>query len=693
MKLNMAGGLLYLEAKAELMRFYGLGAQFRDGQFEAVEAVMKHKRVLVVRRTGWGKSLVYFLCTRLLRRRGHGLTIVVSPLLTLMQDQLNSAGKFGLKCDALNSLTADRREEILASMRRNELDLVFVTPETLQRPSVRESFSKTDIGLFVVDEAHCISDWGHDFRLEYCRIKDIAANLPKDVPLLATTATANERVIEDIAEQFGGRLKVLRGPLSRDSLCIQVLRTCGTAGRYAWLVENIPRLPGSGLIYCLTQRACEELSEFLNENGIPARPYYSRNREDEKLNIQAEELFRENRIKALVATVKLGMGYDKGDISFVIHYQMPANIVSYYQQIGRAGRSIDRAYVFLMSGTEDEDILEYFIETAFPSERDLRAVYERIACEPGIGRSGLSASLNLRPSRLEKALAFLLNDGHIVPGESGGFTKDKPFSYAGKHYGELRSLRRGEMRQMRGLLDTTQCYSRYIVNALDDYAAGDCGRCSNCLGRDLLPAEASAVGVEKAEAYLSGRTLEIRPRQNWPESGLTKQGPISHVNQTGLCLGKYGDPGVGEMVKLDKYSGDQRFRDALLTRSVKALRPFVREHGIDCVTNVPSLRSGIVEDFAVRLASELGLRHERLLQKSPAMEQKSMQNSAHQCENALGSFKAMQPSAAHERVLLVDDVVDSRWTLTVCGWLLMEQGCAEVYPFALADSGDRRYLR
>ena len=371
MSIEVTKPLIYEQANQIIKGLYGPNAKFRDGQYEAIEATMTRKRVLVVQRTGWGKSLVYFVCTKLMRKENKGVTMVVSPLLVLMENQIEAATKMGLRCDVLNSTVKDRRAEILNSLENDELDLILVTPETLFSDEVQRRLRNIKIGLFVIDEAHCISDWGHDFRLEYGNLKSVISSLPATVPILATTATANDRVVSDLEKQLGNNVFVSRGPLTRESLSIQILEMPDRITRYAWILENINKLPGSGIIYCLTQRDCDYLSDFLKKNGINAEAYYSRDGEDGALlNKDIEEKFRRNEIKAIVATIKLGMGYDKGDIAFVIHYQMPSNIVSYYQQIGRAGRNIDRAYTFLLFGKEDEDILNYFINTAFPSERE-----------------------------------------------------------------------------------------------------------------------------------------------------------------------------------------------------------------------------------------------------------------------------------------------------------------------------------
>ena len=681
---------IYKQAEQIIKELYGPGAKFRDGQYEAIEATMTKKRVLVVQRTGWGKSLVYFVCTKLMRQEHKGVTLVVSPLLVLMENQIEAATKMGLRCDVLNSTVKDRHAEILKSLENDELDLVLVTPETLFSEDVQKRLKNIKIGLFVVDEAHCISDWGHDFRLDYGSLKTVISSLPPSVPILATTATANDRVINDLEKQLGNNVYISRGPLTRESLTIQVLEMPNKITRYAWILENITNLPGSGIIYCLTQRDCDYLSEFLKQNGISAEAYYSRDTaEGELLNKDVVEKFRRNEIKAIVATIKLGMGYDKGDIAFVIHYQMPSNIVSYYQQIGRAGRNIGRAYTFLMFGKEDEDILNYFINTAFPTEKETDAIMEYISNNDGVKLYQIISSLNIKKSRLDKAIAFLMHDGFIRKENKLFYATPKPFVYDREHYDAVTAIRVKEMEQMKKLATTTTCYSKVVVECLDDHSAYECGRCANCLGRDILPSKPSANSIHIAETYINGLIIEILPRKMWVYSEYTGNKKIPVPNKAGVCLAKYGDPGYGELVQRDKYGVSKRFCDELVGKSAKVLKPIVAENKIEYLTCVPSLRSNIVLDFSKRLAESLGLTFVELLKKSDTRQQKEMQNNSYQCGNAMRSFSLLSGVVVPNKVLLVDDVVDSRWTLTACGYYLSEGGCEEVYPFALADSSQK----
>ena len=690
MKISVCDPDIFKQATSIIENLYGPGASFRGGQYEAIEATMTRNRTLVVQRTGWGKSLVYFVCTKLMRQKSRGVTMVVSPLLVLMENQIEAAKKIGLRCDVLNSSVKDRRESILQSLEDNELDLILVTPETLFSADVQAKLKDIRIGLFVIDEAHCISDWGHDFRLEYGKLKTIIGQLPSNVPILATTATANDRVVADLRSQLGSDVYVSRGPLTRESLYIQVIEKPSRIERYAWILENVPKLPGSGIIYCLTQRDCDYLADFLKKNGIEAAAYYSRGREEgELLNHQIEEDFRNSRLKVIVATIKLGMGYDKGDIAFVIHYQMPSNIVSYYQQIGRAGRNIDRAYVFLMYGTEDEDILNYFINTAFPSEEETMKIVNFVGENDGVRISEIYAALNVRKARIDKALAFLMIDGFVRKEKSLYYLTPKRFVYDREHYESVTAIRRQEMEQMKALAKTEQCYSRYIVSCLDDHMAYDCGHCANCMGRELFSATTSENNLHLAESYINKLTIPIEPRKMWAASKIIKGGRIKFVNQPGFCICRYGDPGYGELVKRGKYSRERRFCDELVGKSAEMLKPLVAERRITQVCAVPSLRSDITRDFAKRLAQSLKLEFCDVLEKSESYQQKKMENSAHQCANALVSFKIKEGASVAGNILLVDDMVDSRWTLTVCGCRLMEAGADQVFPFALADSGNR----
>lgn len=675
------------EKSTEILKsLYGKDAVFRKGQLEAIESTLTNHKTLVVQRTGWGKSLVYFICTKIIRENKKGVTFVVSPLLVLMENQIEAARKLNLKCDALNSTTVDRREEILDDLKKDKLDLIFITPETLFSDSVQMALKDISIGLFVVDEAHCISDWGHDFRLEYSNLIKIIKILPSHVHLLATTATANNRVVDDLKEQFGGDVYIYRGPLTRDSLYINIVNLENRADRYTWILKNINNLPGSGIIYCLTQRDCDYLTKFLNINNISAVSYYSKKNEEE--NEEAILKFQKNEIKVIVATIKLGMGFDKDDIGFVIHFQKPSNVVSYYQQIGRAGRNIEKAYAILLTGAEDDDINNYFISTAFPTKKECEKILEVLEKHNGSGINFILSKINMRKARAEKALLFLLNEEVIFKDNHKYYLTSNSFKYNNDLYEEITSVRKKELEEITNYTKTEKCLSKYIVNCLDDFTACECGKCSNCLKSTWGIKDFTLKDKEVALEYLKNLIIKIEPRKRWVKTEFTEATAIPFINEEGFCLSKYGDVGYGQLVKEGKYINNT-FCDELVGKSAEILEKIVKENGIKHLTNIPSLRSDIVEDFAKRLAERLKIKYINLLDKKSALPQKVMENSSFQCENAQRSFSVKGNVFLPEKVLLIDDAIDSKWTITVCGYKLMEKGVKKVFPFALADTSHK----
>ncbi len=674
-----------IEARNILKNLYGENAEFRPGQFEAIEATLTNRRTLVVQKTGWGKSLVYFTATKLLRNTGRGVTIVVSPLLSLMDNQIDAATKLNLRCIAFNStLKGDDRKSALEDLQSDKCDLIFVTPETLFKKDVNDALLKTRIGLFVIDEAHCISDWGNDFRLDYSNLHKIISAMPKDVPVLATTATANNRVVDDIKRQFGNNVFISRGPLTRESLAIQVINLKDRAERYAWILKNIGSLPGTGIIYCLTHSDCKRLSDFLVQNGIAAMPYYSGDGEIGEQNKEALDNFKNNQIKAIVATIKLGMGYDKGDIGFVIHYQMPANIVSYYQQIGRAGRNIDKAYAILLCGEEDDDIHEYFMEEAFPKQDESDHIVDLLGNEGGMTVPTMRNRINISNKRLEKALGFLVHEGAVYRDGSKYYLSPNKYVYNEIHYNEITQQRKVEYDQMKALSLISSCYSRFIVEKLDDNTAHDCGKCSNCLHKELIPSELTFEDKMRALSYLEGLKIDIEPRKRWTDNSFTGRFDIDMLNEVGICLSKYNDVGYGKLVRQGKYDTHE-FDIHLIERSEALLNSIVINYDIEYICCVPSLRSDIVKNFTIKLAKKLKIEFIDCLIKSRAEPQKIMQNSAFQCRNAWNSFSVADVKVP-SKLILVDDIIDSKWTMTVCGYKLMQNGAQLVFPFALADS-------
>lgn len=685
-----------------LKQAVGEDAEFRQDQWEAIEAAISGKKTLVVERTGWGKSIVYFIATKLLREKGNGLTILISPLLSIMRNQIEAAEKIGLRALTINSNNKEDWPEVEGDILRGACDILLISPERLANEDFRTRILNNitidgGIGMLVVDEAHCISDWGHDFRPDYRRIVRIVNNLPSNISLLATTATANDRVVNDIKEQLGEDLYTIRGPLTRESLKIQVIKLENQSERLAWLYENINKIPGSGIIYCLTKNDCNRVAQWLKGKGIEALEYHTSldsGTNQKILEEERENMLMNNEIKVLVATIKMGMGYDKPDLGFVIHYQRPGSLVAYYQQIGRAGRKLDTAYTVLLNGVEDDEIQEYFIKSAFPTDKEIQEVLNVIEDSNfGVNKSEIYKTLNMSTGRIDNCLKMLEID-RVITKEKNKYTRT-PIKWI-PDYERSRNVtakRYDELEKMKDFVNLKGCYMKYISEELDDPIKKDCGRCSNCEGRNFFKDKVEDKNVIEAEKFLRGEILVLRPRKQWPEGILAetrKKIPKEHQNEEGRVLCNYGDSGWGKYVKEDKYTNNY-FREELVDATVDLIKnKWNKETEPTWVTSVPSLRRPeLVKSFARRVAEKLGVPYiEAIIKTQDTKEQKYMKNSYKQAENAQNGFDLAKVLIKNQPVLLIDDMVDSKWTMTICGEILRRNGSGEVYPFAIASTAE-----
>lgn len=688
--------LIEQKALSLLKNMFGEEAVFRAGQLEAIKKVVNSERVLVVEQTGWGKSIVYFIATKIRREYNSGITFLISPLLALMRNQIQNANKIGIIAETINSDNTEDWEIVKEKITRNQCDILLLSPERLSNEKFIDTIlPHINIGMFVVDEAHCISDWGHDFRTDYQRIVNIVKKLPRNIPVLATTATANNRVVDDIKDQLGKDIYIQRGKLVRESLKIQVIELSDQAERLAWLHENIDKLPGTGIIYCLTTSDCDRVSRWLNSKGHNVEPYHSKiNIEGyttKELREQREIMLMNNEIKALVATVSLGMGFDKPDLGFVVHYQRPGNIVSYYQQIGRAGRNIDSAYAILLSGKEDNEIQEYFINSAFPTEEEMVQVLNVISeSRHGLSIDEIMNKVNMKQGKLkDKILKFLILQNAVEKHNSIYVRTLNQWNPDIEKSKKITDLRYEEMSKMEEFVKTKDCFMQFVAEELDDENAQICGNCTNCIKRDYFFKTVESKNVKEAISFLKGDYITIAPRKKWPIKSTTdKKGNIKmelRVSE-GRALCAYSDAGWGRIVKEDKYDNGE-FRNELVMAAARLINNWDMEDTPTWVTSVPSKRRPtLVKEFAEKLAKELGLKYYPIIEKTKdTPEQKTMQNSNMQLSNIYDSFslKGSCPSGA---VILVDDMVDSRWTFTVIGAMLRENGSGNVYPFALSTT-------
>ena len=688
-----------LKETAQLLLRHSLDtpqADFRDGQWEAVhELVVARARLVLIQRTGWGKSVVYFLATRLLRDQNAGPTLLISPLLSLMRNQIEAAKRIGIRAATINSSNVAEWEEVKARLRNDEVDILLITPERLANERFRDNVLNaimSGIGFLVVDEAHCISDWGHDFRPDYRRIVGIIQSLPATVPVLATTATANDRVIADIQKQFGSDFRTVCGSLTRESLCLQNIQLPDKAARYAWIAEHVPSLPGSGIIYTLTVRDARRLAEWLKRCNIDADAYYA-DLESTK-RIELEDRLLDNRIKALAATTALGMGFDKPDLGFVIHFQRPGSIIHYYQQVGRAGRAVNRAYGILLSGSEDDEIIDYFIDTAFPLNFHISDVLAALNLESGgMTISQLEKAVNISWSNLEKVLKFLATETPPPVKKTGTKWYRIPIAYELdlRRVNEITRLRRAEQDRMREYMTSSRCLMQQLREELSDLKAEPCGQCRVCKGKPLISESYSIELREEAVKFLRRGYHTIEPRKRWPPEALPEYGFSGNIAdelqfQPGRILSVWGDAGWGDLVREGKQVCG-RFDDKL----VKATAAMIIEHWLPLpfpawLTFVPSLRAPfLVHDFARRLAKKLGVKFVECISKIKENQpQKGMQNSFQQAHNLDSVFTINAEKVLDKPVFLVDDMVDSKWTFTVLTALLRRAGSGDVHPLALA---------
>ncbi len=680
----------------------GEGAVLREDQWTAISAlVAERRRALVVQRTGWGKSAVYFVATALLRAQGSGPTVIVSPLLALMRNQIAAARRAGIGAVTVNSTNVDEWREVYADVSRGQVDVLLVSPERLNNPDFRDNVLPqlaTSCGLLVVDEAHCISDWGHDFRPDFRRLRTLLPALPDGIPVLATTATANARVIADVADVLGlgqqaADVVVLRGSLDRESLYLAVLDLGTSPQRLAWLAENLACLPGSGIIYTLTVAGSQEVAGYLRERGFAVAAYSGQTEPTQRL--AAEEDLIHNRVKGLVATSALGMGFDKPDLGFVIHFGAPASPIAYYQQVGRAGRGVDRAQVILLPGPEDAAIWDYFASAGFPAEQHVRAALHALSAQDApMSTAALETRVELSRSRLETMLKVLDVDGAVERVRGGWIATGADWHYDADRYRRVAQVRQDEQRAMREYQRTEQCRMRFLRAQLDDPAARDCGRCDNCGGLELSR-EVGEQAVSAARLALGRPGVSFDPRRMWPAAmpglGIDIGGklPAAEQAEVGRVIARFTDLGFGPRLRslLAAQVVDAPLPEDVINACVQVLAAWHWAQRPAAVVHVGSRRRPLlIADLAGRLA---GIGRLTDLGGVPhgGHSTSGRSNSALRLREVWNGYEipaALASQLTGQSVLLVDDLLDTGWTFTVVARLLRQAGAGRVYPFAPA---------
>ena len=682
------------ERALELLR-RGTGlphADFHEDQDRAIQHVVEgNGPLLVVQKTGWGKSNVYFIATKLLRDQGTGPALLISPLLSLMRNQIEAARRIGVRAETINSSNRQDWEHVIGKVHRDEVDILLISPERLANSDFLDQVLGAiagDIVFLVVDEAHCISDWGHDFRPDYRRIERLLRLFPVNLRLLATTATANRRVMNDLDAILGPNLRLLRGDLNRPSLTLQTMIMPSPSRRMAWLAENLPKMRGSGIIYALTVGDAERLAAWLKRRQLNAEVYTGRMENEERERL--EKLLLDNRVKALVATVALGMGFDKPDLGFVIHYQAPGSVVSYYQQVGRAGRDGNDAYGVLLSGKEETDIIDFFITSSFPTRDEVAKVMDALGRAPeGLSLFELQNEVNVKPARLTQAVKIMALESPAPIAKQGVKWQLTPTLLSTSFWERierLTELRREEQGQMQTYVSLFRGHMDFLIDALD----GETGT----VGLTQLPilsAHTDPLVEQAAEQFLRSNMGTIRPHKRWPVAmGVPEfRGNIPQDLQAspGMTLSDWDDGGWGTEVSRGKY-GSGQFSDELVRACAGLVRRWAPSPYPQWVTCIPSRRShNLVPDLARKLARALHLPFHPVLHKlRDHPPQKEMANSAHQCRNLIGSMQADTSRVPSGPVLLVDDIVDSGWTFTMAAWLLRGAGSGEVWPLALSNA-------
>ena len=672
----MVSGITWQNCPPEklLVERFRITTGFHPGQRDIIEMLVKGKRVLAIQRTGWGKSLCYQMASLYYPY----LTIVFSPLKALMRDQCQRCNEaYHIPSAIVSSdFSLQENRETLERAKMGYFKILFIAPERLDNEDWQTAVSQMRISRIIVDEAHCISTWGHDFRPDYRRIVNLLSALPNNIPVLALTATANQRVEYDILQQVGSRTQVLRGTMQRLNLYLHVERFCGDQEKLSYLGELLPRVPGTGLIYTATRDSAEMVAIFLQRRGIAAE-YYHAGRED-GVRQEIEQKLMANQYKVVCSTNALGMGIDKRDIRFVIHYHIPASPIHYYQEVGRAGRDGDASQCILLYDPDDLIIQEHFIQTAKPESRHYAHVLSLLRMRPH-GLYDILRETGLAQTAV-KIILVDLKEQHFIE-QSAAKSAYSAISRLGQvdfsHYDIVRHQKERELSDMRQYAEMDRCYMEYLTTYLGDQPGYRCQVCSLCNRRNF-----PVVRPEERIKGIASRFLEEEFLPRIEKRGGEKQ----PIHEAGWSLSYHGTSRIGKLVRASKYEGAGPFPLALVNRAAEVVRIRYPIASISGIVSVPPTKSGmLVEQFARQVASMLGIEYLAVLAKvRVTQEQKEMHNWLQKDANVKGAFGVRSPERIVGRtLLLIDDIYDSGRMMREVAKILMQAGARAVYPLTI----------
>lgn len=685
---SAAGAFVRADAERYLKLIAGDCASLRDGQWAGIdELVNRTGRVVMIQATGWGKSAVYFIAAKLLRESGRGVSVIISPLLALMRNQIKAAERAGIIARTLNSSNFEEWESVYSEIKAGKVDVLLISPERVNSIGFKEEvFSQlqSQVGMLVVDEAHCVSDWGHDFRPDYMRIKALIADLGSEVAVLATTATANERVMRDIEDQIGfeGQVLTLRGSLDRESLRLSVLEFADDLQSLSFIGGYVKGASSSGVVYCLTVAACQKVSGYLRSVGVEAEAYYGGL--ESEVRVGVEEDLLSNKLKCVVATSALGMGFDKADIGFVIHFGAPSSPVAYYQMIGRAGRGMERAEVILIPGEADRAVWEWFESVGVPSEEVMRDVFNSLDSQVVSSTVKIEGLVNLSRGRIESCLKILDVLGCARRVKGGWLKGGAVFSYDTEKYAAVRLAQKAEKDAMELYIKLKTCRLSFLRERLGEGRVLDCGRCDVCLGG---VGDLSGYKMGEVTGYVDGGSffVEIARKKMMP-NGMGGKIDEAAGFRSGRALVRLSDIGLAKQVRADLESGS--VSDFVFERCLEVLKSWKFEGGLDLIVTMPSSRrGGLISDLAFRLGQRSGLEVRNCLEFCESgVFQESVYNSNFKLKNAKARVKARESAdATGRRVLLIDDVVDTGWSLFAASEVLLSMGAVSIFGFALGS--------